>query len=132
MQNRKLTFSYKVIERMNPQDSTQQRKFYGLPVSNGKVGMREISSMISENCSLKNADVFAVLESLVEVVSGQLSEGRTVYLGDFGTFSPSIKTEGVESAEKFSAKNIKQVKVNFRQGPEFKRRLALIKFAKVG
>lgn len=124
-------FNFKLVEKMNPMDHSKPKLFYAISSNNGKIGLRDVSNMISENCSLKNADVLAVLESLVEVVSDQLSQGKTVYLGDFGTFTPSIKSEGVETSEKFSQRNILKVKVNFRQGLEFKRRLALINFSKI-
>ena len=50
----------------------------------------------------------------------QLLEGKKIRLGDLGDFSVNLTSKGAESAEKFTAQNITDVKVVWDCGPEFK------------
>jgi len=50
----------------------------------------------------------------------QLLEGKKIRLGDLGDFSVSLASKGAESADKFSAQNITDVKVVWDPGAEFK------------
>ena len=54
-------------------------------------------------------------ECLVE----QLLNGNKIQLGELGTFGISISSEGAESIEKFTAKNIKAVNILFSPGADF-------------
>ena len=54
-------------------------------------------------------------ECLVE----QLLNGNKIQLGELGTFSISLSSEGAESIEKFTAKNIKGVNILFTPGVDF-------------
>ena len=54
-------------------------------------------------------------ECLVE----QLLNGNKIQLGELGTFGISISSEGAESIDKFTAKNIKAVNILFDPGKDF-------------
>lgn len=54
-------------------------------------------------------------EGLVE----QLLNGNKVQLGELGTFGISISSEGANSMQEFTAKNIKAVNILFAPGPDF-------------
>ena len=47
-------------------------------------------------------------------------EGKKIRLGDLGDFSVLLGSQGAESADKFTAQNINQVKVQWEPGKEFK------------
>ena len=49
-----------------------------------------------------------------------LLEGKKIRLGDLGDFSVLLGSQGAESADKFTAQNINQVKVQWEPGKEFK------------
>jgi nucleoid DNA-binding protein len=59
-----------------------------------------------------------------------LSEGRIVRFGDFGSFSISLSSEGAETADKFNSSMIKGAKIAFRPGIDLKEMLAIMKFEK--
>lgn len=61
----------------------------------------------------------------MEVIPEEISNGRTIRLGELGSLYVSTKSEGAETAEKANASLIKSAKVDFRPGPE------LVKLAKV-
>jgi len=56
--------------------------------------------------------------------------GRTVVAGDLGTFYLTIRSEGTENEEDFSAYNIKKVSIRFRPSKYLKNRIAGVNFIK--
>lgn len=71
---------------------------------NGVFTRGTVKGVVSDTCSC-----------LVE----QLLNGCKVQFGELGTFGISISSEGAESMEAFSAKNIKSVNILFAPGPDF-------------
>ena len=58
----------------------------------------------------------------------QLLEGKKIRLGDLGDFSIVLSSKGAEDADKFTAQNITDVKVQWEPGAEFKNLLADAEF----
>ena len=56
----------------------------------------------------------------VDCMREQLLEGKKIRLGDLGDFSILLSSKGAEDADKFSAQNITDVKVQWEPGQEFK------------
>jgi len=125
-----MTTHFKLIERINPLDKTAPAKFYPSVVSNGVIDLTELSRSVSKRCSMTYSDVYAVVYALVDLIPEKLSDGKTVKLGDFGSFRLTLRSEGADTIDKFNTKLIKQLKVNFKQGAEFKKQLSEIKFTK--
>ena len=74
----------------------------------------------THGCVYSRADISAILYMAVDCMREQLLEGKKIRLGDLGDFSISLTSKGAESAEKFSAQNITDVKVQWEPGTEFK------------
>ena len=55
-----------------------------------------------------------MLTNLVEAMRAALFDGKSVNIRDFGVFSLSATTRGVETKEECTMKNIKSVNINFR------------------
>ena len=66
------------------------------------------------------ADISAILYMAVDCMREMLLEGKKIRLGDLGDFSVLLSSKGAESADKFTAQNINQVKVQWEPGKEFK------------
>ena len=66
------------------------------------------------------ADISAILYMAVDCMREMLLEGKKIRLGDLGDFSVLLGSKGAESADKFTAQNITQVKVLWEPGKEFK------------
>ena len=66
------------------------------------------------------ADISAILYMAVDCMREMLLEGKKIRLGDLGDFSLLLGSKGAESADKFTAQNITQVKVQWEPGKEFK------------
>ena len=74
---------------------------------------------MQRNCTLKKADIVAVISELIETMADQLQDSKRVKLNGFGSFKIGIRGEGADSAADFStSKNIKGLHVLFQ--PEVK------------
>ena len=66
------------------------------------------------------ADISAILYMAVDCMREMLLEGKKIRLGDLGDFSLLLASKGAETADKFTAQNITNVKVQWEPGQEFK------------
>lgn len=111
-----MPITYVVTPRVNPKDLAAPRKFYGIAKSSGEETVRQLATEISKRTNLSTAEVFATIEAFIDLIPERLAEGKIVRLGEFGSFSISISSEGVEKEENFTASNIKDNSLNFRPG----------------
>lgn len=102
---------YNVIPRKSPVDKSV--KYYGQLVPVTPVKMADLAENISKECTVTVHDVKAVLSALEEQLISQLRSGRSVRLGDLGSFRPTIGSEGVAQEADFTVSNIKGVRVRF-------------------
>ena len=78
-----------------------------------------LAAIMQRNCTLKKADIMAVISELIETMADQLQDSKRVKLNGFGSFKIGIRGEGADSAADFStSKNIKGLHVLFQ--PEVK------------
>jgi predicted histone-like DNA-binding protein len=66
------------------------------------------------------ADINAILYMAVDCMREMLLEGKKIRLGDLGDFSILLSSKGAETADKFTAQNITNVKVQWEPGQQFK------------
>lgn len=105
---------YKLYQEMRS-TSKNRGKWYGRAVINGIVGLDEISQEIQDNTTAKQADVYAVLKELVNVMRHHLRNGDKVVLDDFGSFKVGLRTKPADSVEDFiPTKNIIGARLNFQ------------------
>jgi len=105
---------YKKLLRKNP-ISRDNKKYYPQLVTLGKsVGEDYIAHQIKELSSLSKGDIHSVITNFLDVVRTALYSGHSVNFKNFGVFSLSARTEGVDTKEECTAKNIKSIRINFR------------------
>lgn len=121
---------YVLSEKGNPLNLLAPKKWYANAKSTGEISLKALGKQITQRCTVNHADTLAVLESLTQVLTEQLEEGKIVRFGDFGSFQVSIGSEGADTSEKFNASLIKTRKITFRPGAELKTMLNNLKFEK--
>jgi len=95
-------------------------KWYPRAVMTETVETNELATIMQRNCTLKRADILAVISELIETMQDQLQNSKRVKLNGFGSFKIGIKGEGADSAAEFSiGKNVKGLHVLFM--PEVKK-----------
>ena len=94
-------------------------KWYPRAVITQTVDTDMLATIMQRNCTLKKADILAVITELVETMADQLQDSKRVKLNGFGSFKIGITGEGADKAADFSvSKNIKGLHVLFQ--PEVK------------
>jgi predicted histone-like DNA-binding protein len=121
---------YRLTRRKNPQNWEDPGKLYATPVYDGKVAQNEITVDIVNLSSLARGDVGNTINSLIDTVPKYLVMGKSVNLGELGTFRVSFTSEGVEDAKDFSVDKISGVRVVFIPSMELRRKLSNIRFEK--
>ena len=95
-------------------------KWYPRAVITQTVDTEQLATIMQRNCTLKKADIVAVISELIETMADQLQDSKRVKLNGFGSFKIGIRGEGADSAADFSvSKNIKGLHVLFQ--PEVKK-----------
>ena len=123
-----MAVSYVLVERGNPQKPEEPKKFYAQAKSTGSVTLKELGKEITQRSTVNHADTLAVLEALTQVLADNLSAGKIVRLGDFGTFQISVGSEGADTEKEFTSNLVKNPKVAFRAGNDLKDMLKVLKY----
>lgn len=79
------------------------------------VDLDYVSKRIEKESTVSAADIRAVLNALQSVVISELQEGRSVRLGDLGSFRLTLSGEMAPTAEQCTEAKIKDVRVRFSQ-----------------
>lgn len=111
-----MSVKFNVIQKGNPSQPTDPKKYYAAAHSSGEVTIRQLCKEIASLSTASAGDVMVVLESLIELVPKMLSDGKIVRLGDFGSFSVTIKSLGYDKASDVKANAIVSSKITFKPG----------------
>jgi predicted histone-like DNA-binding protein len=120
---------YKLIKRVNPLKRTEE-KWYITTVNTGKVTQKELAKELVSTSSLSRGEVANVIENLLEVIPKYLLMGKSVCLGELGTFRLSFSSSGIDDPEDFKKGMLKKTKVIFIPSVELKRLIANTKLEK--
>ena len=126
-----MAVNYKPVPKRNPSKQEEAPKFYAQVVSAGDMTVRQLVKQISSISTVSAADTMAVIEAFLEVVPMALADGKIVRLGDFGSFSLAVNSDGAVDALTLSKNQIKKVSVRFRPGKEFTNVTNAAEFTKV-
>ena len=100
----------KVNNNMKPEETP---RYYAKAVTKGTVTMNRIIEEMCEECTLSKADVVAVVAGLSKHLMKNLKDGYTVKIDSLGTFSTSVKSQTVSSAEEVRPKEVSFNKINY-------------------
>lgn len=127
-----MTVKYSVVSRGNPSDPDAPHKYYPSIKSSGRVKLRALAKDIAEISTVSTVDTMAVLEALLTLIPRELNKGNIVELGDLGSFWLRARSEGAETAETVTGRNISRLIPDFKPGKEFKQVLTTVEFEKAG
>ena len=77
-------------------------KWYARMVPTSCINTRQLAEIMQRNCTVKKADILAVLDELVETMRDQLQDSKRVKLDGFGSFKIGINCRGARSAKAFT------------------------------
>lgn len=122
---------FNVVPKHNPQRPKSAQKFYAVAQSTGEADFRAMAKEIAEITTVSVPDAVAVLESLVMIIPRHIERGEIVRLGELGSLRLTINSEGSDTAEAVSARNIKKANYRFTAGEELQQTLKIIKYVRL-
>ena len=125
-----MALKYHLVQRVNPTKPTAPRRFYAQAVTKGEISVRELADEIAEISTVSSVDTLAVIESFIQLIPKHLARRNIVRLGDFGSYSIGLLSNGADSEKEFSEQLIKSAKIYFRPGRELKKALSAMDFEK--
>ncbi len=78
---------------------------------------------VSRLCGIHRKVVDLVVSGLVDMMAEDIDDGKSVQLGEFGIFRPTIKAKSADTAEGVTASNIVRKRIVFTPGKIFQRTL---------
>ncbi|WP_298262438.1 HU family DNA-binding protein [uncultured Lutibacter sp.] len=117
--------------KVNPQNLLEENKLFPIKQAQETLTLRDFGKRISRESTVSMMDTMAVLEGLLQIIPDEISNGKIIKLGDFGTFRTTLSAEGVATEEEFTLSKIKGLNVRFRPAREFRDQLASVKYERV-
>ena len=112
--------NYSVFKMRNPLKPELPKKAYAKNQVSEIWSLEKFSKHIADhNGVYSRGTVKGVISDMCECLVEQLLNGNKIVLGELGSFVISISSEGAESCEAFTAKNIKAVNILFSPGTDF-------------
>ena len=102
---------YIARQKKDPIKGTSQ--FYAQIAPVDAVTLNEIGARISESCTVTLHDVKAVLSSLQTQIVYALRDGKSVRLGDLGSFRPTLVAKPQAEEAKVSGADVEVVRCRF-------------------
>ena len=107
---------YKMVTRINPQNKSEQPKWYAKAVQDRTIEFEDLVTHMSEhNSPYSRGVIHGVLTDMLDCVKELVLDGKSVRLGDLGLFSVGLKTSGAKSRDRWSvATHVQGVTLNVR------------------
>ena len=103
-----MAIPFKRMGRKDPRKVDGVVKYHPQLVTQGQsVDLDKLAYTMKEKSSLSLGDIQSVLTNLVEAMRTALFDGKSVNIHDFGVFSLSATTRGVDTKDECTMKNIK-------------------------
>ena len=94
-------------------DSKMYGKWYGRAVTLRTVEIDELATQMQDNCTVKRADILAVLSELGPTMKQLMQNSMSVRIPYLGIFKLGMSTKPAEAEDKFDTSNIKKLHVLF-------------------
>lgn len=106
----------------NNEKSSAYNKWFARTSMLDTMDLNAMADVIESNCTVKRADILAVLSEMVVTMKQALQDSKRVKLDHFGTFKMSISTIAANSPQEFNlVQNLRTIRVLFQ--PEVKKNL---------
>ena len=115
-----MALEYVVTKRVFGFDKDKNEKYVARSVRSGQVSFEKMSRKVSQLCGVHRKVVDLVVSGLVDMMAEDIDDGKSVQLGEFGIFSPTIRAKSADDEKEVSAKSIVQRKILFYPGKIFK------------
>jgi len=112
-------------------ENAGKEMYFGQVRLNECVPLEKFSEKVSSNTTATPADVDAVLNGLVMVLSENLDNGNTIDLGDVGSMRLTAGSSGADTEEKFHCRMMRKPRIVFTPGKRLKSVVKEVKFERL-
>lgn len=114
---------YVVAKRVFGFDKTKTEKYVAKSVGAGELNFDKLCAKVSRILGIHRKTVDLVAVGLVDIMSEEIDDGKTICLGDFGRFRPSFVGKCADTEAGVSANNIVRKRILFHPGKIFSQML---------
>lgn len=115
-----MALNYVVTKRTFGFDESKATKFVAKSVTNGSITNDKLCRKVSVLCGIHRKIVDLVISGATDVMAEALDDGKTVRLGEFGLFRPTISAKAADAEEDVTAGTITKRRIVFTPGSIFK------------
>lgn len=126
-----MSIKFHAVQRQDPRDRTLPGKFYAAMTDRYEISFDQLLQEITDISTVSIGDTHNVLQTLIHLIRKHLQEGRTLKVGDLGTYYVTINSNGEDSIEDVDANSIKKANIRFRAGVKLKDAMSRLSFQKV-
>lgn len=108
------------VQRYNPSKPEEAKKWYPVQYTVKLVEESEVAELLADETTLNPMEAQMAIRQLRKVLQRLLLDGKSVKLGNWGTFGVTLNTEGTATREELTARNVKSVNINFQPGADLK------------
>lgn len=113
----------KKMQRFDPTRKNEPMKWYGVQKRLTKMDENEVAELVAEETTLNPAEALMAIRQLRKVLLRALMDGKSVQLGNWGSFNLRVGTSGTDTREALTSAQVKNVRICFRPGSEVKEAL---------
>ena len=95
-----MALEYVVTKRVFGFDQSKTEKYVARSVGSGQVRFDKMCAKVSRLCGVHRKVVDLVVSGLVDMMAEDIDDGKTVQMGEFGLFRPTIKTKSANTARR--------------------------------
>lgn len=110
----------RAVQRRNPSDKNAPAKWYPVQHTTEQLDETEVAGLIADETTLNPAEALMAIRQLSKVIPAALKNSKSVRLGDWGSFYPTLKTTGADTKEELTAANVKEVNIMFKPSEKLK------------
>lgn len=111
---------YVVAKQVFGFDQTKTEKFVPKQVITGQVSFNKLCTQVGQICGAHRGTVQLVIAGLVDALVNNLDDGKSVKLGEFGTFRPAIRAKASDKEEDANTNAIYRRRIVFTPGTAIK------------
>ena len=108
------------IQRYNPMKPEDAKKWYPVQYTVKLVEETEVAELLADETTLNPMEAQMTIRQFRKVLQRLLLNGKSLKLGNWGTFGVTLNTEGTATREELTARNVKSVNINFQPGEDLK------------
>jgi predicted histone-like DNA-binding protein len=115
-----MALKYVVTKQVFGFDESKTEKYVARQVGSGQVSFSKLCTQIGQICGAHRGTVQLVIAGLVDALINNLDDGKSVQLGEFGTFRPGIRAKAASTEQDVFAENIYRKRIIFTPSPTLK------------